>query len=867
MIYQFMNIRRELATIILLQCVFITHCLSQINATHRVPVNKNLPGSWYAELYKDGRKDWSGQDLKTIGMPCGGIGAGQLYVRGDGTLSCWWIANNAYNTGDGSTDCWNFDTPLGPWKTGYQTYTPISYITQGFDVKINRHTFHLNRSDFDAIRFKGEYPVATIDYQNSRKKLPVAIRLKVFSPFIPLDAKESGTPATVMQFILTNQSAQAQVLSLNGYLQNTVGLDLIDQARGDSRNQVIRGKQMTSILMDLDHSTIPDKHPYFGNMSLSLLNDNVSATAEQGRQSVKAEKPLGQKLIGELGVNIKLKPGETKSFIYLLSWYFPNRIKELSGEWCRPVRTDGPVIGNMYSQWYSSSTEVAVWLRDNLPRLKNQTESFVNAYYHHSTLPYWLNRRIMMPVSNLATGTTEWWANGRFWAWEGVGSCVGICTHVWNYEQGLANLFPELERNMRERGDFGAAYNQNGMVNMRDSLHMDAIDGQAGTVLKAYREHLMTNDNDFLMRNWPKIKQAEVYLIKQDSDLKGIIEGRQPNTFDVAFYGPNTFIGSLYLASLKASEKMAIIVGDHAFSRSCDSIFQNGRKYSINNLWNGHYFIQKLTPNINKHQYGDGCLSDQLFGQTWANLLNLGELYPDTLTKTALQSVYRYNWAPDVYVQNKYHSPERPFADPGEAGLFVCSWPYSWHPGNNGVRYADEVWTGVEYEVATNMIYEGLINEALNIIKGVNDRYSPQKHNPYNEFECGDHYARALASYGILKAIEGYQYNGPNEEISFNPVITPDHFSGFFTSAESWGNIVQERNGKTQIDEIQLKYGRLKLRSFIIELRVNNPLPKVTLRLGPSEVPCYWKLKGTKMVLSFRPIIIQSGQTLKIRCT
>ena len=210
-------------------------------------------------------------------------------------------------------------------------------------------------------------------------------------------------------------------------------------------------------------------------------------------------------------------------------------------------------------------------------------------------------------------------------------------------------------------------------------------------------------------------------------------------------------------------------------------------------LWNGEYFIQLV--DLQKHpkdQYDKGCLSDQLFGQGWAHQLALGYLYPPEKVKQALHSIWKYNWAPDVGPYNEAHPPERWFALPGEAGLFTCTWPKSPYL-KEGVRYREEVWTGIEYQVAGHMVWEGMVTEALAICRGVHERYHPAKHNPFNEIECGDHYARAMASWGVFTALAGFEYHGPKGHIGFAPHITPENFRAAFTAAEGWGSFAQTR--------------------------------------------------------------------------
>ncbi|MES2107947.1 MAG: GH116 family glycosyl hydrolase [Bacteroidota bacterium] len=845
---------------------FLQDSYAQVDPSHHVAADKQLPASWAKTLYADGPKTWTGDQLTAIGMPCGGIGAGQLYVRGDGTLACWWICNNAYNTGQGAVSCWNFTTMLGQWKTGYQTYTPISFIDQGFTIQIGTASpRRLDSEGFHDICFKGEYPMATITYHDEKEPSPVGIQLKVFSPFIPLDARESATPGTVLQFTIANTSKATQRIRLTGHLQNLAGLYLKNLLNGTIRNEVVRSKGMVSVNMSLAGG-LPTDHPYQGYLALSVLDDEGFANAQQGSEKQTCEAPLGKRLTGEAGTTISIKPGEQRKVTFLLTWYFPNRPQpQRPNNFTQMVHADGPIIKNNYANWFKSSLDVAQWLQANLPRLQSTTESFVNAYYRQSNLPYWLTRRMMMPISNLATETTQWWGDGKFWAWEGVGSCYGTCTHVWNYAQGMAHLFPELERNVRERTDLSTSFEPDGRIDMRDGGGGYAIDGQAGTILKAYREHLQSPDNTFVSKNWERIKKAEQYLISTDGNGDGLIEGPQSNTYDIAFYGANTFTGSLYLASLKAASKMAMLMHDQAFAKTCDSIVKNGKINAEKRLWNGHYFIQDLTnvPDKQKQnsQYGTGCLSDQLFGQTWADLDNLGYLYDPQKVKQALQSIYTYNWTPDVGPQNLVHKPERPFANPGEAGLFVCTWPLSPHPGDNGVRYADEVWTGIEYQVATSMIYDGMLDEGLSIVKGLDARYSPEKHNPYNEFECGDHYARSLASYGLLPALEGCTYDGPAQTMGFAPKLQPQHFCGFFTAAEGWGTISQEREGGVQTNTIKLDYGKLTLKQIGVEVTQKG---LVTLSANGRKIKCRKTFEGKQLHVSFDGVTIQANQEIKL---
>ncbi|MGB2824002.1 MAG: GH116 family glycosyl hydrolase, partial [Phycisphaerae bacterium] len=550
---------------------------------------------------------------------------------------------------------------------------------------------------------------------------------------------------------------------------------------------------------------------------------------------------------GAVGRAMRLAAGEAGEAAFVVAWHFPNHKN-----------------GQHYATRFNDAGQVARYVADNLERLTGETQLWHDTYYD-STLPHWLLDRLHMPVSILATNTVQWWKSGRFWAWEGVGCCAGTCTHVWNYEHALARLQPALERSIRTMQDFGEGFDEeSGLVGFR-SNRAYAADGQCGTVLKAYREHLMSADGAFLKANYAKVRKAMQFMLTQDGDDDGLIANSQHNTFDINFHGPNTFVGSLYLAALRAAEEMAKIAGDDAFAARCRKVFESGGIKTMEQLFDGEYFFQKVDlEKHSKHQYGRGCLADQLFGQNWAHQLGLGYIYPRDAVRKAIMAVYKYNWAPDVGPQNRLHRPERVFARPGEAGLFICTWPKSKHLGPNGVRYRNEVWTGIEYQVAAGLIYEDRVDEGLTIIRAVHDRYDARKLNPWNEVECGDHYARAMSCWGCLLALGGFEYDGPAGRIAMAPRISPDDFRCAFTAAEGWGTLAQRRADGAQVNTISVRWGRLRLTEIAVQLPADLEAAEIELRSGKEPVetaPPARDGERVRLRLS-RPIVLQRDQQL-----
>ena len=640
----------------------------------------------------------------------------------------------------------------------------------------------------------------------------------------------------------------------------TARIEIVDRNSGAWGHINIDEIEMADVSKEGDLGPF-DKLP--DNGSLALASANRAGPSTHTRAVLKSASKVSKWLHAEEDVTypvaerrsaavvtgaVQLAPGASQTFTFVLAWFFPNFAQ-----------------GHEYATRFKSAADVAQYVMDNHDRLAGDTRKWHQTFYEDSTLPRWLLFRLHSTACNLATGTCQWWQSGRFRAWEGVGCCEGTCTHVWNCTHAPARLFPELERSAREMQDFGAGFDESsGLVGFR-SNRAYAADGQCGTVLKAYREHLCSADDSFLKRNWPRIRKALEFSIKQDGNDDGLIENGQPNTYDIDFQGPNTFVGSLYLAALRAGQEMAAEMGDKEFADRCRRIFESGSRLSVERLWDGEYFIQLVDlAKYPKDQYGTGCLSDQLFGQGWAHQLGLGYVYPPGNVTQALKAVWKYNWAPDVGPYNVAHPPERWFALPGEAGLFTCTWPKSEYL-REGVRYREEVWTGIEYQVAGNMVWEGMTTEALAICRGVEDRYQPAKHNPFNEIECGDHYARAMASWGVYTALSGFEYHGPKGHMGFAPRVTPDHFQAAFTAAEGWGSFAQNRDGQSQREQLDLRWGRLALKSLAFAVPQDWNTVGVTARVASKPVSSQQTVQNGRVQIELgSPVNLSQGQKMEI---
>ncbi len=770
-----------------------------------VPADKKLDSNWLKSLFERGTPEvWTGEQLKYIGMPIGGIGAGQLYLGGDGKLWHWDIFNKHIGT-----------------KADHYAKPMLPRLDVGMEQGFTLNGKPLEK--FSSISFRGEYPIGIVEYREK----DVAVTLEAFSPFIPLNTDDSSLPATVMRFTVKNTSSQPLEAVLDGFLKKT-GMQ--------SRN--ISGKNFTFMELFVEKPAATEQAPDFGTMGLALLGDGDS---------------LARKL--------KLAPGQSEVVTFVVTWHFPNlTMAKLPG-------------GRFYATKFNSALAVAEYVAGNFDRLHRETKLWRDTWYD-STLPYWFLDRTMLNTSILATSTCYRFKNGRFYGWEGVGCCPGTCGHVWQYAHAVARLFPDLERDTRERVDFGLALKPDGAIHFRGECNnIPAIDSQAGTILRALREHQMTTDDAFLKKNWPGIKRATEWLIKKDADGDGIIVGNQHNTLDTDWFGPVAWLSGLYLAALEAAAVMADEMGDAAFAKQCREISARGQKNIVAQLFDGEYFINKPDPqHLNAINSGTGCEIDQVMGQSWAWQVGLPRVFPEKETKSALRSLWKYNFTPDVGPYRQHYKAGRWYAMPGEAGLLMCSfprndWDFQQARGKGkadwAAGYFNECMNGFEYQAASHMVWEGLVQEGLAVTRAVHDRYAPTRRNPYNEIECGDHYARSMASYGVYLAACGFEYDGPKAHIGFAPRLTPENFKAAFTSAEGWGTYRQKTGDRRQETAIEVKWGKLRVKTIALALAEKPAAVAVTLAGQKAPARFAWR-DGRLTITLDADIIIAAGQTLVV---
>ena len=834
-------------------------------------VAKAMAGKKGQKVKKPKRETWPvlteyDQDhLTRIALPLGGIGTGTVSLGGRGDLRDWEIVNRPAKG-------------YVPKETFFAIYVEgggDSPVVRALESVIEAHEFegfggcqtsnhHYPR--FRAASFQAAYPLGRV--QLSDPDVPVDVAIEGFNPLVGADDEVSGIPTAILRFVISNKTSSPLKVSACGNINNFIGRDGGEGTPSKNLNEFRKSEEVQGLTMS--SKGVNESAEGFGTMALTTTaTSGVSYRTNRGDRpkgqdsrlgfwdDFSADGTLAEQTGGEsddptasLCVKTKVGPHGKEDISFLITWHFPNRMtwtkradassKADEGDNC--CGTDPDRIGNYYTTQYKDAWDVAQKTAASLDDLETRTVEFVRTFCE-SDLPLVVKEAALFNLSTLRTQTCFRTDDGMFYGWEGcrddVGCCIGSCTHVWNYEQGTAYLFGALALKMCEI-EYLHATDDRGLMSFRVNLPLGnaldwgyaATDGQMGCMMKLYRDWQLSGDDESLRKLWPMARKSlEFCWIPGgwDADKDGVMEGCQHNTMDVEYYGPNPQMGIWYLGALRAAEEMAKYLGEDAFASICSDLFNRGKAWLDNNLFNGEYYeheirspkagdtiaegLQHVTTSSPdeepKYQLGAGCLVDQLVGQFLAHVCDLGYLVEEINVKTTLKSILNYNFKENFY---DHFNPNRSFVLNDESALLMASFPRGHRPVIP-FPYFSEVMTGFEYTAAIGMLYEGKIEEGLKCIQVIRDRYDGRKRNPFDEAECGHHYARAMAAWAAVLALTGFHYSGVEKSMTF----TAKDGVHFWSNGYSWGTCEQRfKNGGVDVG-LTVKQGELSLSRFALK--------------------------------------------------
>ncbi|WP_136464782.1 GH116 family glycosyl hydrolase [Flagellimonas onchidii] len=814
------------APVMLNSCSGDSNCCNGTEESSRT----NTKGSYntpYTDAYID-----------KIAFPIGGLGAGMFCIEGTGAISHMSVRNKPDIFHEPCTFAAIKVKGLENGVKVLEGPVPERKIFGQRGTGRGAAGTSLGLPRFSKCKFDWQFPFAKIDLEDG--DIPMKVKITAWSPFIPGDEDNSGMPVGAFEYTFENTSGKEQeaVFSWNAknFMSqgngNYIGKHPNGFVLGQKEEKDNPWKQGQFAAFVPDDSSTTDHAWFRGGWwdPLSMAWNKIEKGDTATQEPVEGAAPGAS-----VFVPFTLAAGESKTIKLLFAWYVPEsdiRLGATVSNDCQPGNSCAE--SNTYKPWYSSRfaslTEVSQFWQKNYTNLQEKTQAFTDTFYA-STLPDEVMEAVAANLTILKSPTILRQTDGNLWGWEGCndqgGCCHGSCTHVWNYAQAIPHLFPAMERTLRQT-EFTISQDNEGHQTFRSSLPIrkvdhnfySAADGQLGGIMKVYRDWRIYGDNNWMEKLYPNVKESMDYCIRTwDPKRKGILEEPHHNTYDVEFWGPNGMCTSFYLGALAAFVEIS-----KALNQSFDTyaqLLEKGKKFMEEELFDGEYFIHKIQwtgleakdpIELSKHswtsdyskeakallekegpkyQYGKGCLSDGILGMWIASCAGLEEPVDNAKVTSHLKSIHKYNLIEDL---RDYPNPQRPaYAAGAEGGLLLCSWPKGGKLSLPFV-YSNEVWTGIEYQVASHLMMKGQVEEGLEIVRTCRARYDGNVRNPFNEYECGHWYARAMASYGLLQGLTGVRYDAVEKALYIDSRIG-DEFTTFLSTETGFGN-VGLKNGK-----------------------------------------------------------------------
>lgn len=863
---------------------------------------------------------YTGRKTNEISFPLGGIGAGCIGLAGNGRLIDWEIFNRP-NKGslngmshfaikaekDGEVvDARLLLGDLAPPYTGEMARAAL-YNGFGWGPRVQNLC---GMPHFREHRFTGRFPNAEIVF-SGEKQFPGAVSLHAWSPLIPGNDHDSSLPAAFFEIKLVNTTETELDYTVVGALSNPFGHDEYSQnsvlQRDHSQQLTLRNGRLDPVSPEYGDITLgtdadPDSISFQEYWYRGLWTDDLEVyrqdltTPGRFRNRIYTQTdPKGSNPdTGHLAVHFTLQPGERRRVRYVISWHVPTctnfwrvaRPRREGEDYAHRITEAG--FENKWRNWYATQWENSLdsgrYALENWGRLHEETRRFQGALFA-SSLPSVVIEAVSANLSTLKSPTCLRLEDGTFYGFEGVavdiGSCEGSCTHVWNYAQALPFLFPSLERSMRN-ATYAYSVDEFGGSHFRLLLPLGlqadpgddrpCPDGQFGDVLKTYRDWKICGDSDWLRGLWPSLRRTLEYAWSEqnrdqwDPDKTGVLWGRQHHTLDLELFGANAWLTGYYLAALKAAGEMATVCHDPVFGEECRALFEKGKAWVDQHLFNGDYYHQQIDFEDREmlkkfdsdpvttegakaserywsgehgeisYQIGEGCEIDMTIAQWHANLYGLGEIFDPGQTQRALAATYRHNFKASM---RDASNTWRVYALNDESAMHICTWPEGTRRPRIPLPYAPEDMGGFTYAIAVQMIQSGLVEEGLRLVRAVRDRYDGEKRNPWNEIECGSNYARSMASYALLNAFSGFEFDQVKGFIGFKPVRNGrEDFRCFWALDGAWGEVVY--SGHQVL--LRILSGSLRLQSCDFNLRPRS--------VEIDGAPVDWTPENTKLVFT-----------------
>lgn len=822
------------------------------------------------------------------GMALGGIGAGTIELRKNGIFYNWNIFNNYPKETGPKFELLpsEMENPMDSiffFKVRYQIegQEPVMKVLQISDGLTEGGItgtiyYHPWMSAVQNIEYKARYPF--IEMKFSDPEMPFDVFLNAWTPFIPHDVKNSSLPLAYFDFKIKAKTDQNVDVMLVASLQNNVGYDQESMFFTTElhKTDTIVATTMSAGGMDEKQSTWGQltlgslssettyylgwshRHPYYEQVLRNNKLPNIDDTdgvdsilksysevpdwmpLTKGRNKIDPKtgkkeatrdgRGVVNRVWNSLAISGVLKKKDDELInTFTFTWNFPNLYGELEKR-----KISDTYEGHYYNNYFNTAFEVAQYAVVEKPSLYSKSKHFIDHFFD-SSLDIYVLEQVNSQLNTFVT-SGRLVKDGSFGIQEGLapnwswGPIATIDVSVYGSVPIIA-LFPELQKSMMRchkkvqapGGEIQHGLYKNFHRGEDETWNVsNRIDLPSQFIGMTTRDFFWTNDKAYLEEMWPSIKKAIDYILNDldlNKDLMPEMEGPRSSYDNFPMYGLASYIQSQWLNALASVQKAAVALGDKEMEEKAAQILQKGGELMDQHLWNGEYYrlYNDFDGTMGKNNKDEGCLTDQIIGQWVAHQSDLGYLFDQEHIHKTMQSILKYS-----------------FKNGG--GLRNCSWPGTkyWEeiPKNHWVDQGNTYWTGVELGFASFLLYEGYYQEALQVIKSVDDRY--RKANLYwDHQEFGGHYYRPMSAWGIVNGALGFAIN--QGMLVFNPKLNQKQFKLFFSTPDgtahyssSPGQIeIKCLTGILNLNAIKIK--DLNLKSDQPKLLINNNQVNYTL--------------------------------------
>ncbi len=787
-------------------------------------------------------------DGLSSGVVLGGLGTGSIEIRGDGGIYEWHIFNNRPWGSGPETDEMDSDGLYFGIVIRFPDRSPRCFLLR----KPTTPHPHLN-DPYNLpwverpreTRFEWRFPKAEFSYVFP-EDIPVSITLEAYSPFIPLDAKNSSLPAANFLFNIVNTGNEPVDVSVFGVLKNGVMYDVPDV----KSEMLFNGSAIV-----MSRETNKEHHSSFGSLALTTFPENCSCVfgPVKSRQIWEPLMETGDLAeienpqttgcpYGALARRMTIPSGKTEPILFILSWFFPNHYENVYKKAPHPEN-----IGHHYENVFSDAEEVGAYLLKNYTYLKNETDAFLNTFYN-SSMEQWLLDGVNAQLTTLPK--SSWWdKKGRFGIWEGLG-CCGLqtmdITHYGSFPVVL--FFPNIQKsqmrlsasNIEAKGKI--PHMMPGSFQCGDEDIKKRIDLMPQFVLLLWRDLLWTGDREYARELFPCAKDAIEYIRGKDTDGDGLPNNSGPDqTYDqFPIFGTSAFVGLLYIASLKAAGDIAEVLGEDDYALKCREEYPKLLKVLEKQVYNGKYYC--LSYDTKSDTLNNGCMIDQINAEWFLRMAGDRGILDDEKVHSSLESILNINRSPYGFWNN-------------------CAWEDESDRMKVELHRTDQIntpWTGIEYMLSSFLILDGRIDDGVSVAKDVWDRYEKAGLR-FNHIECGEHYYRAMSSWAVLLAMQGFGLDMMKSRICFTAREKEKAF--LFNTPGAWGRTVIPSSSEGDFI-LEVMRGALDLKSICIE----NLKRKPTAVFENNQAAEYsFEYDDNTLTLCFEhPVILSMGSELKV---